>query len=73
MNIWEKGGYIFIKVSKNFTYDLNISKINRLGNPSDEPSVFSMWGWINHLRDKNWWNEKTERSFIEICKKIIKE
>lgn len=72
MNIWEKDGYVFIKVSKNFTYDFNISKINRLGDENDAPGLYSMWGWINHLREKNWWNDRYERSFKEICEKIIK-
>ena len=73
MDIWESGGYVFIRVNNHFVYNINISKLSKLGEESDSPSIFSMWGRINHLRDKNWWNKDLERSFIQFCKEIIKE
>lgn len=73
MEIWEKGGYIFIKVNAHFNYSIQVSRIKSIGDEKDPPGDFTMWGWVNHLRDKNWWHPKIERSFIEICKTIIKE
>jgi len=72
MDIWEKDGIIFIKVSSRFTYTFNISKVKKIGDVNDAPGSFSMWGWINHLREKNWWHDNLEKSFIKICEHIIK-
>lgn len=72
MNIWEKGGYVFIRINSNFVYDINISKLKEIGDVNDNPGVLSMWGRINHLRDKNWWSPRLEKSFISFCEKIIK-
>lgn len=38
--------------------------IRGFGDPSDAPGHLStMWGWINHLREKIWWNEGLEHDF----------
>ena len=70
MNIYKKDGYIFIEVNNHFTYDINISRIPTLGSEKDSPSVYSLWGLINHLRDKNWWHLDLERSLIKLYKEI---
>lgn len=72
MNIWLNGEYVFMRVNNHFVYNFNISKLKELGNINDEPSVLSMWGRINHLREKNWWNNEMERSFITFCENTIK-
>ena len=73
MNIWESGGYVFIRINNHFVYNFNISKLKEFGTVSDNPSIPSVWGQINHLRDKNWWNAELEKSFIGFCEDKIKE
>lgn len=41
------------------------------GEPTDKEGTFTMWGWINHLRHKIWWNESLENDFIRECKKYL--
>lgn len=61
--------YILIKVSPSFEYDCFITSI---GNPDDLPaSTYSMWSWINHLREKRWWNKEKEEQFKLLANKII--
>jgi hypothetical protein len=39
-------------------------QISKVGSPNDPAGSFSMWGWINHLRGKRWWNVTIENEFI---------
>lgn len=70
-----------VKVGENFNIDIQVTpyyeyevRLNGLiGNEDEEPiASFSMWGWINHLRGKNWWNWETEGQFIELATKLCK-
>lgn len=72
MNIWLNGEYVFIRINNHFVYNINISKLKEIGTVNDNPSIPSMWGRINHLREKNWWNAELEKSFIGFCEDIIK-
>jgi len=64
------GLYINIRVSRNYIYDITVSKI---GNENDMHAGHgaSMWAWINHMRHKNWWNGQMERDLIGIVEKNI--
>lgn len=63
--------YILIQVNPIYEYDCFIASI---GDPDDSPvSTYSMWSWINHLREKNWWNEEKEKQFKLLANKIINE
>ncbi len=47
--------------------------ITQLGDENDLPGyLHSMWGWINHMREKNWWNKDIEAAFIKTCMKYLK-
>jgi len=36
-----------------------------LGEESDAPrKMGTMWGWVNHLKSKRWWNSQLEAKFI---------
>lgn len=58
---------IYIQVNPNFEYDADVMSI---GKSSDLAGSFSMYGWIAHLRDKNWWSEDKERSFKKLANEI---
>ena len=73
MNIWLSGDYVFIRVNRHFIYNFNISHLEKFGTVNDAPNIKSMWGRINHLREKNWWNAELEKSFIGFCEETIKE
>lgn len=46
--------------------------IEKVGEPTDTAGNLStMWGWINHLRSKRWWNEDLEERFIVEVKKHL--
>ncbi len=45
--------------------------IQSVGITNDAPDLFTMWGWINHLRSKNWWNGDIEQSFIREVSKLL--
>ena len=65
-----KKNTIYIQVNPNYEYD---AKITSIGEPTDLPCCKnSMWAWINHLREKTWWGEYRERSFIKLANEIIK-
>jgi hypothetical protein len=72
MNIWLNGEYIFIKVNNHFVYNFNISRIKEFGTVNDAPNILSVYGRINHLREKNWWNARLEQSLLELFEKILK-
>jgi len=59
--------YISIKVSGNYIYDCHITKI---GEPNDNPSGFSAWSWVNHLKGKNWFGGSMESEFMYLARKI---
>lgn len=63
------GKYIKIKVMKNYTYSV---EINGLGEMTDKPAIDTMWGWINHLRSKTWWNNFAEKEFIKLSEIVVK-
>lgn len=44
-----------------------------LGSEEDEPRspTFTAWGWVKHLRTKNWWNPVLEENFLCEIKKHI--
>lgn len=53
---------------KNYYYAHCIRKI---GESTDPDASDSMWGWINHMRHKIWWNLSLERDFkVEVAKHI---
>ena len=62
-----KKNTIYIQVNPNFEYD---AKIQRIGEPTDKDGDYSMYGWIYHLREKNWWSEEKERSFKKLANEI---
>jgi hypothetical protein len=62
--------YISIKVNEHYTYDC---MIQGMGNPSDSPSGFTAWSWVNHLREKNWWGQGMENEFIKLARQITGE
>lgn len=66
----ENKNYIAIKVSPNCTYDC---RIQGLGKPTDSPSNDTAWSWVNHLREKNWWNASMEKEFIKLAHQITGE
>jgi len=70
MNIWGEKKTICIQVNRHYVYWAKISKI---GNTTDKAGSFSMWGWIYHLRDKNWWNYELENSFIKLAQKMYEK
>lgn len=44
--------------------------IHEIGSPSDNPGKYeSYWGWVNHLRSKNWWSPQMELEFYNEVKK----
>lgn len=45
--------------------------IHRIGEPSDPDASDSMWGWINHMSHKIWWNSGLQRDFMDEVKKHI--
>lgn len=68
--IWLEGNTINIQVNPIYVYD---AEIHSLGEPTDQPDPVgtgTMWSWINHLREKTWWNEYLETKFIELAKTI---
>ncbi len=58
---------IYIQVNPYYEYD---AKLTKIGEPTDQAGTFSMYGWIAHLRDKNWWDEEKERSFKLLAEEI---
>jgi hypothetical protein len=30
-----------------------------------------MWGWVNHLREKNWWTPGMEAEFIDAVRRVL--
>lgn len=71
MTIWKKDGYIFIQVNKHFIYDVYLKHIKEIGDPQDSPSTLSMYGVLNHLRQKKWWNTYLDVSFIKLNEDIV--
>lgn len=60
---------IIISVNPNYEYD---AKITSIGSPEDRPCCkYSMWAWINHLQEKNWWNEEKENEFKLLANEIV--
>lgn len=45
--------------------------INRIGKQNDKDADDTMWGWINHMRHKLWWNPGFEQDFIDEVHKHI--
>lgn len=41
------------------------------GKPDDAPGIDSMWGWINHLREKNWWTAAMEQEFKREVSRLL--
>lgn len=62
-------GNIMIKVTPNYEYEVH--SMVKMGNPDDRPGVFSAYGWVNHLREKIWWNNELESNFLLLAKRII--
>jgi hypothetical protein len=69
MNIWGEKTTICIQVNSHYIY---YAKIVKIGTPENKIGDFSMWGWIYHLRDKNWWNNEIEKSFIKLANNMFK-
>lgn len=67
LEMWIVGKTINIKVLPSYIYD---AEIISLGNEKSSPGNGSMWGWVKHLREKNWWDKENEIQFIELAKKI---
>lgn len=63
-----EGDTINIKVNSHYVYDAH--GIKKMGNETDVPGTYSAWGWINHLREKNWWSFINEEKFIRLAEKI---
>lgn len=68
MNIWGENKTICIQVNPVYVY---WAKVSRIGDVDDKPGCFSMWGWVYHLREKNWWCDELERSFIKLAYKMF--
>lgn len=64
IKVWAEKTTICIAVNSYYTY---YAKINSIGIITDNPSLTSMWAWVNHLKDKVWWNNDIQRSFIELA------
>ena len=64
MKIWSEKNTICIQVNPFYVYYAHLKKI---GDSFDSPDVPSMYGWIKHLKEKNWWNPDLERSFQELA------
>lgn len=40
--------------------------ISSIGRPDDQSSrLFTAWAWIDHMRNKNWWNNGLEVRFLK--------
>ena len=67
--MWARGNTIFIKVLPGFFYD---ARIVGIGTPENPPGTYTMWGWLNHLRDKNWWSDaEMLNKFVSLSVEII--
>jgi len=64
MRIWSEKNTICIQVNQFYTYYAHLKK---LGSPNDTWDIPSMYGWVKHLKEKNWFNPDLERSFIELA------
>lgn len=67
MKVWAEKNTICIQVNPYYVY---YAKVVRIGNKDDDPSIPSMWGWINHLSEKVWWNNELQKSFTDLCSLI---
>lgn len=45
--------------------------INQFGTPKSPDADDSMWGWINHMSHKVWWNQYMQEEFIKEVKKYL--
>lgn len=63
MRIWSEKNTICIQVNQFYTYYAHLKK---LGDQSDTWDVPSVYGWVKHLKDKVWWNQEIQKSFIEL-------
>jgi len=63
IKVWAEKTTICIAVNSSYTY---YAKINSIGSVEDNPNLTSMWSWINHLKNKRWWNSDIQRSFVEL-------
>ena len=66
--MWIEGNTINIKVTPQYVYD--VWNLTKMGKESDIQGTHSAWAWINHLREKNWWNKVNEEKFIKLAEKI---
>lgn len=45
--------------------------IHKEGQETDSAGTFTMWSWIHHMRDKNWWTPELEEDFIKQVTKHV--
>lgn len=69
LKMWVEGNTINIQVTSGYIYDAYY--LTKMGKESDHPGTQSVWGWINHMRPKRWWNEMNERKFLLLATKIL--
>lgn len=43
--------------------------IHKIGERTDADASDSMWGWVNHMSHKVWWNSDLEGDFVREVKK----
>ena len=57
---------------KNMPYwDYYAHQIHELGDVTSPPDCITMWGWINHMHEKIWWNPTLEEKFIKVVTKTL--
>jgi hypothetical protein len=61
-----QGKTIFIEVLPTFEYDATLTDIGELGDKLSQ-GKYTMFGWLNHLREKSWWDYYKEEEFINIA------
>ena len=59
-----EGNKIIIHVSDVYQYP---ARFSGFGKETDSPSMHTAWGWVNHLREKIWWNQDSEREFLRLA------
>jgi len=62
-------------ISVDFSNDYYTHRTEKIGDENVAPVAdFSMWSWVNHLREKIWWTPKLEKEFIsEVKQKLYGE
>lgn len=60
----------FGKEPRHYEENYHASGIVSLGQ-SDTHAHTTAWGWVDHLKEKNWWDAEIEKQFITECRSFI--